>query len=148
MNTSAAKMDSPENKQKFKKIITKETAESSNNKIKVDSSIEISQFKTQEISSPNIDKKKNRLMISKDSSPEKKQKGKNLFCINTIKKEKSKSNNDIPVNISRRTNKKRVRFTDPFADPVNVESFKRFNLGMSYNETEQEEPTRCKCVIF
>jgi hypothetical protein len=150
MNTSN-KMDSPENKINYKKRTgTKETSETLNNKLKVDSSAEISQFKTQEITSPKIDRKKHNLTSSRDqgdirnnSSSKKK-----ISKSPTLRKEKSKSNNELQVNISRRTHRKKVKFSDPFVDPVNIESFKKFNLGMSYSEAEPEETTRCKCVIF
>ncbi len=147
MNTNS-RMDSPDIKNKAKKRpSTKETADTSNNKIKVDSSADISQFKTQELSSPNVDRKN--ISSSKEQSDVKKSKSKkDTGSTVNSRKEKSKSKNESQGNISKRTNKKRVKFADPFVDPVNIESFKRFNLGMSYNEAEPEETTRCKCVIF
>jgi hypothetical protein len=148
---SSNKMDSPENKINSKKRTgTKETSETLNNKLKVDSSAEISQFKTQEITSPRIDRKKHNLTSSRDQGDIKNNSTskKKISKSPTLRKDKSKSNNELQVNISRRAHRKKVKFSDPFVDPVNIESFKKFNLGMSYSEAEPEVTTRCKCVIF
>ena len=44
---------------------------------------------------------------------------------------------------------KRVSFNKNIADTVIVESYKRFNLEMSYDETGgKAETIKCKCLIF
>jgi hypothetical protein len=45
--------------------------------------------------------------------------------------------------------KKKVTFKEKnFLEIVSVESFKKYNVEMSYNEGEGNETTRCKCIIY
>jgi len=45
--------------------------------------------------------------------------------------------------------KKKVTFKEKnFLEIVSVESFKKYNVEMSYNENESNETTRCKCIIY
>jgi hypothetical protein len=45
--------------------------------------------------------------------------------------------------------KRRVTFREKqFLDIVNVESYKKYNMDMSYCEPDHEEPTRCRCLVF
>lgn len=59
---------------------------------------------------------------------------------------KGKSNNLIKAN---KRMKKKVNFKENnFLDIVLVESYKKYNVDMSYNESEKGETTRCRCSIF
>ncbi len=71
-----------------------------------------------------------------------------------IKKEipKSPKNNKITRNktvaLGESNNKNSVKFKKDFVNTVVVESFKKYNVDMSYNEAEPDESTKCRCFIF
>jgi hypothetical protein len=71
---------------------------------------------------------------------------------NQIKKETLKSPNRLTVNkkvaLSESNKKNRVKFKKNFVDMVVVESYKKYNMDMSYNDAEPNESTKCRCLIF
>lgn len=47
------------------------------------------------------------------------------------------------------SNKKtRVKFKKDFVQTIQVESYKKYNVDMSYNDSESTETTKCRCSIF
>jgi len=71
---------------------------------------------------------------------------------NKIKKETLKSPNKLTLNktvaLSESNKKNRVKFEKNFVHVVAVESYKKYNMDMSYNDAEQNESTKCRCLIF
>lgn len=70
---------------------------------------------------------------------------------NNIKSSSPSGNkrNRSKVDIDSNKIKKKVTFKEKnFLDIVSVESFKKYNVEMSYNENESNETTRCKCIIY
>lgn len=70
-----------------------------------------------------------------------------------IKKEITKSpNNKLTRNktvaVGEANKKNRVKFKKDFVSTVVVESYKKYNVDMSYNDTETNESTKCRCLIF
>ncbi len=63
-------------------------------------------------------------------------------------KHKSKSNNKSNSNSHKKPKKRVVWKSQKFVDMVDVESYRKYNVDMSYNEPEQQETTRCRCLIF
>jgi len=52
------------------------------------------------------------------------------------------------VSLADSKKKVRVKFKRDFISTVEVESYKRFNVDMSNNESETNESTKCRCLIF
>lgn len=44
--------------------------------------------------------------------------------------------------------KSKVKFKKDFVQIIQVESYKKYNVDMSYNEGETNESTKCRCIIF
>lgn len=66
--------------------------------------------------------------------------------VSSKKMRNNKSNNLAEKN---KKMKKRVNFREKnFLEVVIVESYKKYNVDMSYNEPDSEETTRCRCLIF
>jgi len=67
------------------------------------------------------------------------------------KKEIHKNNKLIrnkTVSLADSNRKIRVKFKKDFVTTIVVESYKKYNVDMSYNDTETGEKTKCRCVIF
>jgi hypothetical protein len=43
---------------------------------------------------------------------------------------------------------KKVSFNKNLVDTVVVESYKKYNIDMSYDESSKPETTKCKCLVF
>jgi hypothetical protein len=65
------------------------------------------------------------------------------------KKSKPTLNRSKTKSESNKKSRKKVTFKERnFLDIVNVESYKKYNANMSFNEPGSEETTRCRCLIF
>jgi hypothetical protein len=102
-----------------------------------------SKYQTQEKSPTNDPEKRNSVSqnISNfdSSSPKKRMSSPS----NSTKKARSKSN--LTVN---KKQKRRVAFEKNFVNITYVESYKKYNVDMSYNDPEPQETTRCRCIII
>jgi hypothetical protein len=125
---------------------SKETLDTSNNQ-KRKTDVSESHMKTTDKSPSRVEEKKDKgVNISEISGTDKKGIGSPKI---SIKRNKTRATGGIGPSGSSKKSIKNVSFKDKnFLDVVNVESYKKYNVDMSYNEPEHEDTTRCKCLIF
>ncbi len=124
----------------------KEFLDTSNNQKKKTDVSEFSHSKTQDKSPSRVLENKNfssHTNNSNISSPYKNRSASPDFSPN--KKLRSKTEKEG----GNKKFKKKVTFKEKnFLDIVTVESFKKYNVDMSFNEMEPHESIRCKCIIY
>ena len=82
-----------------------------------------------------------------------KRKSQILFA-NSLEKTNDKQLSFSPQNIvgkssQNKKNKKRLTFRKKFVDAIRVESYKKYNLDLSYNEPGySDESSKCRCQII
>ena len=150
MNTSNTNNnESSLNKRSSNKIeldkMNKELLDTSNNQKRKTDASEISQAKTidkTDNKSPSRgEDRKSGVNLSEDK--------RNLSVSPNTSGKRMRGKSGIAVGGSGKKSTKSVVFKDKnFLDIVNVESYKKYNVDMSYNEPEHEETTRCKCFIY
>jgi hypothetical protein len=119
---------------------------SNNNKRKTD--VSESHMKTTDKSPSRNEEKKDRGGVNVSEMSVNDKRG---IASPNISSKRAKSRASVGIGQSGNSKKslKNVTFKDKnFLDVVNVESYKKYNVDMSYNEPEHEETTRCKCLIY
>jgi len=96
------------------------------------------------------DTSNNRLGVS-DKSTNKSLSSSDIKGDINLKKEIPKNNKlmrNKTVSLADSKKKARVKFKKEFVSIVVVESYKKYNVDMSYNDSESNETTKCRCLVF
>ena len=63
-------------------------------------------------------------------------------------KESQKLIRNKTMNLPQQKKKSGVKFKKDFIQTINVESYKKYNMDMSNNESESNQSVKCRCEIF